>query len=49
VSLECEVERLFPAGDHVIVLGRVLEIADGDDDHPPLLFYRGGYASLHSG
>jgi flavin reductase (DIM6/NTAB) family NADH-FMN oxidoreductase RutF len=49
VSLECTVERLFPGGDHVIVLGRVFDIAVGDDDHAPLLFYRGGYASLHAG
>jgi flavin reductase (DIM6/NTAB) family NADH-FMN oxidoreductase RutF len=48
-SLECNVERLFPGGDHVIVVGRVLDVVVDDDDHAPLVFYRGGYASLHSG
>jgi flavin reductase (DIM6/NTAB) family NADH-FMN oxidoreductase RutF len=45
-SLECTVEQLLPGGDHVIVLGRVLAVGVGADDQAPLLFYRGGYASL---
>jgi flavin reductase (DIM6/NTAB) family NADH-FMN oxidoreductase RutF len=50
-TLECTVEHRFPGGDHEIVIGRVLatEIADtgtGDTESPPLLFWRGRYASL---
>ncbi len=42
--LECRVERLFPGGDHTIVVGRV-ESAVVHPDRP-LLYYRGGYAQL---
>jgi flavin reductase (DIM6/NTAB) family NADH-FMN oxidoreductase RutF len=43
--IECQREAQYPAGDHTIVVGRVVggDTADGR----PLLFYRGGYASLH--
>jgi flavin reductase (DIM6/NTAB) family NADH-FMN oxidoreductase RutF len=47
-ALDCNLERQLPGGDHVIVLGRVLEIAVGEDDHAPLVFYRGGYASVRA-
>ncbi|MFD8081577.1 flavin reductase family protein [Kitasatospora sp. NPDC059722] len=43
--LECAVEAEHPAGDHVIVVARVLRLdalADGD----PLLFFRGSYQRL---
>ncbi|MDX2193377.1 MAG: flavin reductase family protein [Gemmatimonadales bacterium] len=42
--LECAVERRIPAGDHTIVLGRLVG-GDAADGHP-LLYYRGGYAEL---
>ena len=43
--IECQREAQYPGGDHTIVVGRVIggDTADGR----PLLFYRGGYASLH--
>lgn len=43
--IDCHIESEHEAGDHVIVVGRVLELevaADGE----PLLFYRGGYGRL---
>lgn len=42
--LECERHTCFEAGDHTIVVGRVVggTAAEGR----PLLYYRGGYASL---
>lgn len=42
--LECERHTCFEAGDHTIVVGRVVGgvAAEGR----PLLYYRGGYASL---
>ena len=40
----CAREATYPAGDHTIVLGRVV----GGTTHEghPLLYYRGGYAAL---
>lgn len=40
--VDCRIEAEHPAGDHVIVVGRVVDLgvrAEGS----PLLFYRGGY------
>lgn len=39
--IECRIQEIHDAGDHVIVVGRVLDLAAGDGR--PLLFYRGGY------
>jgi flavin reductase ActVB len=42
--LECHREAQYPAGDHTIVVGRVV---GGTTSHRhPLLYYRGGYAAL---
>ncbi len=40
----CERQATFHAGDHTIVLGRV--IGGATHDGHPLLYYRGGYAAL---
>ncbi|BAL27102.1 flavin reductase family protein [Azoarcus sp. KH32C] len=40
---QCSVEHCYDGGDHMIVVGRVQRFAT--DDRPPLLFYRGRYAS----
>jgi 3-hydroxy-9,10-secoandrosta-1,3,5(10)-triene-9,17-dione monooxygenase reductase component len=46
-SIECELERCVDGGDHEIVVGRLREIeVAGDITDPPLLHYRGAYASL---
>jgi len=42
--IECERYATHPGGDHTIVLGRV--IGGGTAEEHPLLYYRGGYASL---
>jgi nicotinamidase-related amidase/flavin reductase (DIM6/NTAB) family NADH-FMN oxidoreductase RutF len=44
VSVVCEAETVSPAGDHTIVLGRVidLDVRDGT----PLIFYRGKWTSF---
>ncbi len=39
--VEGRVTAEYDAGDHLIVVGRVLELDDGEGR--PLLFYRGGY------
>ncbi|NLV55844.1 MAG: flavin reductase family protein [Acidimicrobiales bacterium] len=43
--VDCELDSVVPAGDHDIVIGRVhdLQAVDGGG---PLVFFRGGYASL---
>lgn len=43
-SLQCRVVARHPAGDHIIVVGRVEQGAAHDGK--PLLYYRGGYAQL---
>jgi 3-hydroxy-9,10-secoandrosta-1,3,5(10)-triene-9,17-dione monooxygenase reductase component len=39
--MECRMEQLHDAGDHAIVVGRVLDLQSRDGR--PLLFFRGGY------
>jgi flavin reductase (DIM6/NTAB) family NADH-FMN oxidoreductase RutF len=40
----CERATTYPAGDHTIVVGRV--VGGATSDGRPLLYYRGGYAAL---
>jgi flavin reductase (DIM6/NTAB) family NADH-FMN oxidoreductase RutF len=40
----CQRQATYPAGDHTIVLGRV--VGGATSDGRPLLYYRGGYAAL---
>ncbi|MBX3491984.1 MAG: flavin reductase family protein [Parvibaculum sp.] len=42
---ECEIEARHDAGDHVIMIGRVLNF-DHAEDGRPLLYHRGGYQML---
>jgi flavin reductase (DIM6/NTAB) family NADH-FMN oxidoreductase RutF len=42
--IECQRHAVYPGGDHSIVLGRV--IGGSSSDGHPLLYYRGGYATL---
>lgn len=42
--IDCEIVEAIEAGDHWIVLGRVLAL-EANTDKTPLLFYRGGYGS----
>jgi flavin reductase (DIM6/NTAB) family NADH-FMN oxidoreductase RutF len=45
-TLECTVEHCLPGGDHEIVVGRVRDTETAGDRTAPLLYWRGGYASL---
>jgi flavin reductase (DIM6/NTAB) family NADH-FMN oxidoreductase RutF len=45
-ALECTVEHRLPGGDHEIIVGRVHEVETSADDVAPLVFWRGGYASI---
>ena len=42
--LQCRIVARHPAGDHVILVGHVEDA--GVHDGRPLLYYRGGYATL---
>lgn len=42
--MQCRIVARHPAGDHVIVVGEVLDAAAFEGK--PLLYYRGGYAVL---
>ena len=44
--IDCAIENEMIAGDHVIVVGRVLALGAHPHDGGPLCYYRGGYASL---
>ena len=45
--IDCSIDKVYEAGDHYLVLGRVRELAIGDkagnSPDEPLLFYRGKY------
>jgi 3-hydroxy-9,10-secoandrosta-1,3,5(10)-triene-9,17-dione monooxygenase reductase component len=43
--VDCELEATHPAGDHVLVLGRVLDLG-AVPETDPLVFHRGGYSRL---
>src|ERR1700733_3630436 len=45
-ALEGTVGHYLPGGDHEIVVGRVRDVETTGDDAAPLVFWRGGYASL---
>src|ERR1700755_3460239 len=42
---ECEAEAVHDAGDHAILIGRVVRFAR-HEDNAPLVYYRGRYGSL---
>jgi flavin reductase (DIM6/NTAB) family NADH-FMN oxidoreductase RutF len=46
-SIECEKHGAVPGGDHTVVFGLV--VGGAVSDRSPLLYYRGGYASMHGG
>jgi 3-hydroxy-9,10-secoandrosta-1,3,5(10)-triene-9,17-dione monooxygenase reductase component len=45
--IDCELWATYDGGDHVIVVGRVLDLGITDDARP-LVFFRGGYGRLGS-
>jgi 3-hydroxy-9,10-secoandrosta-1,3,5(10)-triene-9,17-dione monooxygenase reductase component len=40
--VDCQIHAVHEAGDHYVVLGRVLDLAAAEDDEP-LLFFQGQY------
>ncbi|MGW5766271.1 flavin reductase family protein [Streptomyces tendae] len=45
-TLECRTEQRVPAGDHTLVIGRVLTAALPSADGGPLAYFRGRYRQL---
>ncbi len=46
-SLDCEIVAMHEAGDHVIVIGQVEHVVQGEGD--PLLYFAGSYRGLAEG
>jgi 3-hydroxy-9,10-secoandrosta-1,3,5(10)-triene-9,17-dione monooxygenase reductase component len=43
--VDCEIELVHEAGDHELIVGRVVDLAKHPERNP-LLFYRGGFGSF---
>ena len=43
LRVHCRVEEVHPAGDHDVVIGRVLAIETPDEDNRPMIFFRGRF------
>ncbi len=44
--IECSIDAVREAGDHRLVIGRVLALHDTDSQAGPLLYYRSSYRTL---
>ena len=45
-TMECVTEAVHPAGDHSIVVGRVVSVELAPDGPGPLVYHRSGYRTL---
>jgi flavin reductase (DIM6/NTAB) family NADH-FMN oxidoreductase RutF len=45
-TIACEVEAIYPAGDHEIVIGNARHLDRREPGARPLLFYRGSYLQI---
>jgi 3-hydroxy-9,10-secoandrosta-1,3,5(10)-triene-9,17-dione monooxygenase reductase component len=41
--VDCTIHAVHEAGDHFVVIGRVVDLVSGDEAEQPLLFYQGKY------
>lgn len=46
-SFDCDVYAVHEGGDHVIVVGEVTRMSRDEGGPDPLLYFRGGYASIN--
>lgn len=46
--IDCRLDAIYEGGDHVIAVGRVLDLGLEDEGGKPLLFYRGGYGRFEA-
>lgn len=47
--VDCEVWETYDGGDHVIVVGEVVDLDLEMEDTPPLVYYRSGYHTIPVG
>ncbi|SFT07899.1 flavin reductase family protein [Saccharopolyspora flava] len=45
LRVDCDVDRVLPAGDHELVLGRVRALEASPEAGEPMVFWRGRYAA----
>lgn len=45
-SIRCDLHEMHEAGDHLIVIGRVVGLWEGDEPVNPLIFFGGQYREL---
>jgi flavin reductase (DIM6/NTAB) family NADH-FMN oxidoreductase RutF len=45
-ALECQTHDRVPAGDHTVLIGRVLQVDYRNPDRPPLIHFRSRYRGL---
>jgi flavin reductase len=43
--IECELEEVYPGGDHDLFVGRVVAVRIGDTRRDPLIYHEGGYTT----
>ena len=43
--IECELEAVYPGGDHDLFVGRVVAVRMGDAKEDPLIYHEGGYTT----
>ncbi|MEM8924528.1 MAG: flavin reductase family protein [Actinomycetota bacterium] len=45
--IDCRLEQVVPAGDHNLIMGRVMHLEAPDEGEAgPMVFYRGGYGTF---
>ena len=44
--IDCSIAEVVPAGDHILIMGRVQHLITADHDHGPMVFYQGRYGSF---
>jgi flavin reductase (DIM6/NTAB) family NADH-FMN oxidoreductase RutF len=44
--VDCRVELVHDAGDHELIIGRVLDLDVGPEEGAPLLFFRSKFATV---
>lgn len=45
-AVECELDAVYPGGDHNLFVGRVVAVHLGDEEKGPLVFHRGTFPSF---
>lgn len=48
-AIECELEAVYPGGDHDLFLGRVVSVWPGETSKGPLVYHEGSYPKLVHG